>query len=150
MQYNYNLNLPLSLTPMGNNGDVLLSGGVNASPQWQNPSILSTGGCLPTQISNQTWSSVDWLTCGTNCASYAGGTAGDGGFTDWRMPTVEEYTYARQQFAAPTGGWLGGFIWTRDVYPGTPTNWIVLHESAGGFWNSYTRTDTTPYCRCVR
>mgnify|MGYP001569686908 CR=1 FL=1 len=36
--------LPAPSNSPGISGDVLLSGGVNASPQWQNPSVLGTGG----------------------------------------------------------------------------------------------------------
>ncbi|TAL57638.1 MAG: hypothetical protein EPN85_13585 [Bacteroidetes bacterium] len=138
------LYIPAPSNSPGASGDVLLSGGVNASPQWQNPSVLSSGGCVPLAISDTKWTAVNWMTCGTNCAALV-----EGGNSDWRMPTVEEYAYARHTFAAPpTGGWQAQFFWTRVVFPGGTGYWIVLNES-NGIWtvDYYTATD---YCRCVR
>jgi len=130
----------------GASGQVLASQGSGTPPQW---STLSTGGgCAPTQISNQTWSSVNWYTCATNCGAYTGTTAGDGGFTDWHMPNIDEYAYAIGEFAAPTGGWLAQYFWTRVVYPNGNGGWVVFVES-DGYWTNFYYTNAY-YCRCVR
>lgn len=107
----------------------------------------AAGTCLPTQISNQAWAFPSWLVCLTNCAGYAGGTAGDGGFTDWRMPTSEEYMYARGEFAAPTGGWLGSLFWIRDPeYPATGLAFMTINENA----MTTITSGGVNRCRCVR
>lgn len=150
--------IPAPSNSPGTSGQVLLSNGINASPSWG--TLSTSGACLPTQISNAYWgaggaafgggnATVNWMTCGTNCAAYAGTGAGDGGFTDWRMPTAEEYAYARQQFAAPTSGWIGNYFWTRFIYPNIASGyWFLLHESTGNATGDI--YSNTYYCRCVR
>ncbi|TAL62660.1 MAG: collagen-like protein [Bacteroidetes bacterium] len=130
-----------SIGPQGAAGPTGLAGPTGSvGPQ-------GAAGCLPSQISNQTWNPIAFNTCLTNCSGYNGATAGDGGFTDWRMPTFEEYLYARGEFAAPTGGWQNNACFTRDVdYPVSTPAWLLLNEST----YAVTASSGTNRCRCVR
>ena len=125
----------------GTAGQVFASQGSGNQPQWT--TLSTSGGCLPLEISNTEWATVNWMTCGTNCASLV-----ENGNSDWRMPTVEEYAYARQQFAAPTGGWLGAYFWTRVVDAPTSGEWVVFYEGNGN-WCGYNNASSYD-CRCVR
>lgn len=114
----------------------------------QNTSGSATGVTWPpVQVSNQTWAGVTHATCVSNCASYTGTAAGDGNYTDWRTISMDEYSYATLNLAAPTGGW-GGVAewWTRSWWGGTNVFWMVRESPLTGFSGL-----APPYkCRCIR
>lgn len=143
----YNTNASMT---NGNGAGYYYWDGAKWTPMISGSSSVSGVTFPPTQISNQTWSVVNWQTCVQNCANYTGTTAGDGGFTDWRTPDTPEYQYALQVFTSPTGGWQNNQFWTRTPYWGGSDSryFEILNEST---YSSVSTVNTSTYnCRCVR
>jgi hypothetical protein len=110
----------------------------------------SGGVCLPTEVSNRRWTNVNWTTCLANCGAYAGTTAGDGNFTDWRMPTLMEFQYAIESLAAPTGGWINQSYWTKDAYYPSINHYITFMEGTGDWNEAVITLAGGEECRCIR
>jgi hypothetical protein len=116
-----------------------------------------TTGCANcvSMVNNTAGSGTTWI----QCADYCRGL-GEGGYTDWRVPTLDECINYRTNgaIAAPGGGWVGGYIWTSTpwnarVEGGTRgnSNWVIFNESNGGYDHMTNLTySTNCSCRCVR
>ncbi|TAL58731.1 MAG: hypothetical protein EPN85_10905 [Bacteroidetes bacterium] len=140
----YNTNTSMT---NGNGAGFYYWDGAKWTPLISGSSSVSGVTWPPIQVSNQTWASVTYAACVTNCANYTGTTAGDGGFTDWRVPDLDEYGYATLQLAAPTGGWLAAppYFWTRSWWL-APSTYIVRENPFTSFAGA-----VPPYnCRCIR
>lgn len=121
----------------GTSGEVLTSQGGGSAPEW-----ASTGGeCLPSAVSNTTWSGILWSTCVSNCGSLS-----ESGFTDWYVPSFEEYVYARGSFPAPVGGWINALFFTSTHQTASAIS--AFNESIIGPGNA---DNVNPRrCRCIR
>ena len=134
----------------GITGQILASQGSGNNPQWSTLSTSSSGcGGCPTMISVESPGSGNWGTQAAYCRNLT-----ESGYSDWRMPTFDELTYAVVYLTPPTA-YSANYLWTAtkdDLSNGTGTGdsnyWLILHPSAG-YWtyNDY----TAAYCvRCVR
>ena len=132
----------------GTAGQVLTSQGSGSQPTYT--AITSGGGGSTGCASCITQTAVGtlgtWSVCAQSCVAMGAG---------WRMPTWdEEVNIGSGALGTPTGGWIGGNVWTSTPWDarvaGTPSdgNWVVFFES-NGFWTFTTYTNSI-YCRCVR
>jgi hypothetical protein len=91
--------------------------------------------------------SMNWITCFTTCRNLT-----EGGFTDWRMYTLDEFNGTSYYLTPPDGWGVGGSeapFWTATGVPNTSGYWVVTNE--GVSWNWFTNTWSSSYnCRCVR
>ena len=137
----------------GANGQVLTSYGSGNNPQWTNPTATTAGGgstgcanCITT-ISTYTATGVTWVQCADGCRNLSEGA---GPYTDWRMPTFEEFLYYRTTLDPPGGTWLlTNPVWTATA-DGSPISnaFVTILESTGV--TSATAPTATAKCRCVR
>ena len=94
------------------------------------------------QFSGISSSTMNWVSCGTYCRNLT-----DGGYTDWRVPTLDELFYAKLSgYNAPS--WSSNYVWTSTPSTSTSGNWIIFKES-DGHWG-YNFYNNNSYCRCVR
>lgn len=118
--------------------------GTPGSPNWvrlatDNANCL---GCV-SMVSNISTSTMTWKDCAQSCGSKI-----DGGYDDWRMPSLEEAIY--YTFFAPNISFTpsSNSIWTTTPSTSNTGSWVIFKES-DGYWNSYYYNNNT-YCRCVR
>jgi hypothetical protein len=82
-----------------------------------------------------------WSNCADTCAAST-----ENGFTDWRMPTIEEIIHYRTAMDL-TGPWSSSYIWSCSL-SGTFI-WGTMIESTG--WpKPEGPTKPSIKCRCVR
>ncbi len=139
----------------GSAGQVLTSTGPGSNPQWTTLSV--SGGCSGSvqMISNVSTTTMNWRACANYCA-----TLTEGGYDDWRMPTIEDvvfYMSSWDKVKNSSGTFLTtqpsftSYIWIGELaHAGTTTysSWIIFNESTGSWhWNDYYNSDA---CRCVR
>ncbi len=128
----------------GSAGQVLVSQGPGLAPQWSS-TVPGAGDNTGANITMFTAIKgfMDWPTCYTTCRN-----ATDGGYTDWRMPTVDEVMWRFYTGAIPLpGGICNCYIWTAS--PSTnPSYWIIYQEGTPSWSAVYYNSNY--YCRCVR
>jgi len=130
----------------GSSNQVLVKQNAGTTSIWSN-AMSSSGdnsGANIIQFSKSK-GAMDWITCYTTCRN-----ATDGGYTDWRMPTLDEIFWARVSgVISPPDGWKPNdyLTWTATCTPSSGY-WIVFRE-ADGSWASINFTPTL-VCRCVR
>ncbi len=150
-----------SLMPGGNAGSpgqVLVSQGPGLPPVWQNIGYSSgTGSCVRgvTPCVNTSGSTGSCPGMGPSQCVNACKNSTYGGFTDWRVPTIEEYFCLKAEgysFDNSTG-----FYWTVTprscanstcLFPSNTGDWYVFKPSNGA-WTWYTG-NINNLCRCVR
>ena len=94
------------------------------------------------QFSGISSSTMNWVACGTYCRNLT-----DGGYTDWRVPTLDELSYAKLSgYNAPS--WSSNDVWTSTPYTSSNGRWVFFYESSGN-WN-YDNYNNNHSCRCVR
>ncbi len=137
----------------GVSGQVLASQGPNNPPQW---STLSTNGggvtgcanCI-SSISNASTNVMIWKSCADYCKNLT-----ESGFSDWRMPTVEECIFYRSSKSISANGSWVDEVWTTNIKNsnfGTVdlNQWITFRENDGKL-NTANYNSGVTYCRCVR
>jgi len=94
------------------------------------------------QFSGISSSTMNWVACGTYCRNLT-----DGGYTDWRVPTLDELSYAKLSgYNAPS--WSSNYVWTSTPYTSDNGRWVIFNEG-DGHWGTYNYVYNS-YCRCVR
>lgn len=125
---------------------------VPANKVWKIEAVLKAATSSPlkndgiTETSaNQGSMSID--ACKTACVALGAG---------WRIPTFDEENYIYSgALGTPTGGWIGGKVWTSTPWDtrvaATPIGGdrVVLDESTGA-WNYNSNWGGSHNCRCVR
>ncbi|MEM4326261.1 MAG: hypothetical protein QXU40_03090 [Candidatus Pacearchaeota archaeon] len=128
----------------GSSGDILMSMGPGQMPQWGSLNVGDNTGANISQFSTIK-GIMSWVDCYSTCRN-----ATDGGFMDWRMPTADEYYWARATgIITPPGGWGSGYVWTSSPNPTASGKGLIFDEASGNWSNSYT-IPMVYGCRCVR
>jgi len=133
----------LAVDSLGSPGQVLTSQGPNNPPQWSTLSVGGGGfsGCspCPSMWSNYSSSSMTWGACARYCANLV-----EGGYSDWRMPTLYEAIELATKVNAGTNT---NPFWTAT--PGGNAGYYYIWTPADGFWDLWSAGNNS-YCRCVR
>jgi len=110
--------------------------------------LVINGSTMPTMISNKSTGANYQGVQAQYCASLV-----EGGFSDWRMPTFDELTYAVSALTDTTGAVVAdaNYLWTRTNRCDSAScgsNWLILNPSSGT-WDSSNYSNSR-YVRCVR
>ncbi len=140
----------------GNKGEILTSQGPGTPPQWKTLSTGSTSNCppfpCPTQWGTVSTTAMTWGACARWCVNST-----EGGFTDWRMPTIKDIWYL---YMTVDGGTDNKYIWTASfpgepgilISNGNPADYVhhfYIWRILDGYW-SLSWPNNIYYCRCVR
>ena len=104
-----------------------------------------TPGSNVTAISDVSWTAMNRWAASSYCYALT-----EWGFSDWRVPTFDEITYARDVLSDTSWGEVNdiAYLWTRTASPTTTSSWATFRPNVG-YWTS-TATSTTTSVRCVR
>ncbi len=100
-----------------------------------------TTGTNPIAVSNKSASVGTWKTQLSYCSNL-----NEGGYTNWRMPSAEELSYAIGEFGLSDSVDL----WTRTVVPSQSKYWVVIRPSDGYWCGDMYDNNVDGYVRCVR
>ena len=96
-------------------------------------------------ISRWEGTDIKWAECADSCHKLV-----EDGFSDWRMPFLNEAIYGRIAFAPPDGSWLK-YIWTATPFTRAGGLWILMKEDNGNWdYRNYDNPSSSNGCRCVR
>lgn len=133
------------VVPVGNNGEILTQH--PSGPQWQplpNSSASSVSNCAtppcPSTLSATSAASMSWGTCSRYCETLV-----DLGFSDWRLPSLEEVVYL-----FPTSITENVRIWTNTIEEGTSVRWIGIKMDTGKLAALDGDDVVNGKCKCVR
>jgi hypothetical protein len=105
----------------------------------------NSGSTTISTISTYEGTALIWSECADACYNLV-----EGGFTDWRMPTLAESVYYRTAFAPPDGTW-GTYVWTATINENAAGLWVLMNEKDGNWdYRNYDNPNKANGCRCVR
>ena len=166
-----NIQFSGALMPGGNAGSpgqVLTSNGPGTAPSW---TTLSTGGSgiagcanCPTMYGPYVNMNGDSVACGTTSMTWkrcaqACVKSTYGGFTDWRMPALEDVIYVNTVAVDYNSNCSGGYHWTatpvgyNGISPSGITSYVgdyYFFHPVDGTWSWDDASSNIRYCRCVR
>lgn len=102
-----------------------------------------------------TWSSSDYpnngspILTGWNTGSLFCANATNGGYNDWRLPTVGELRLKFEETDSAPVDFSDGIYWSRSMGPGG-SDFFYSMQTFDGFINTSDIRDTSAFVRCVR